>query len=1710
MGDPSAKEELKLKATQELSEHFEEITQCAGYQSFLEHSMKIFIKVLTDGEPTFISEYNVQQIRKLVLEMIHRLPTSEILRPYAKQILTLMLKLLQIDNEENVLVCLRIIIELHKQYRPAFNSEIQQFLAFVKSIYSELPKHLPKIFEPRLPIRVKDLKELNIDQLLTETYTLTPIQADKKTGDGTFVTYNLIPKGVLSLKVLQELPIIVVLMYQIYKQSVHQEVAEFVPLIMSTITLQPSLAQRMAPSFNKEVFVDFMGAQIKTLSFLAYIIRLFLEIILTHAPSLVKGMLSLLQLCPKEVAHLRKELLIAARHILATDLRNKFVTCMDKLFDEDLLLGRGWTTHESLRPLAYSTLADLVHHVRQQLSLSVLAKAVHLFSKNVHDESLPTSIQTMSCKLLLNLVDCIRQKSEPDNSTARDLLVIMLRVFTQKFYTIAKIQLPLIMQKFKTVKPESTSSTVPNTPTSTTAPSLIPSSGSSTLSIQGDSDLTLTEQTSKLQSIGFPPPNNMNVSEYRSLVKTLVCGVKTITWGCASCKIIPNDPTSSKAFQPQEIMIFIDLVIWALEALDIYQINVPIVGVAGQISKTAGQVPRSKEEKEVLEHFSGVFLLMNHQNFQEIFASTIDFMVERIYKNNALQVIANSFLANPQTSPLFATVLVEYLLERMEEMGSNIDRSNLYLRLFKLVFGSVSLFPTDNEHMLRPHLHNIVNRSMELAMTAKEPYNYFLLLRALFRSIGGGSHDLLYQEFLPLLPNLLEGLNRLQSGFHKQHMKDLFVELCLTVPVRLSSLLPYLPMLMDPLVSALNGSHTLISQGLRTLELCVDNLQPDFLYDHIQPVRADLMQALWRTLRNQDNAALVAFRVLGKFGGGNRKMMIEPQKLEYHDRDTPSPAVVAYFQDHRKPVDFPVDKVIDTAFAALKSSTTDPFYWRQSWEVIRCYLAASLCLEDDKHALQKLFLHPSFTEGNIGNMSSTQYKSQDIQARQTHQTALTGMFVATATKELRQSVLPTMVAVVRHYTMVAIAQQAGPFPHKHYQLNNGLDPLVLIDALAVIMGHEEKELCKPGHLAMVLILETATNIMGNKERACRLPMMQYLAERMSALCYERPWYAKMGGCHALKFLYQHMAMRWLYQHLFSFLKAFMFVITDLDGEVSSGAIDMAKINLEKMLRICMVPLDKECKNEELINTQQKAMYQVIHELVRQVTSPHTLVREQAMSSLRLIAVLQEKTVTKVMEPHREVLINMIPPNKHLLRHQPASAQIGIMDGNTFCTTLEPRLFSIDLSIIQHEVFFHELSTLCDADNATLSKFDCYKNVTNLVPLRKSAIHALSAWHYVTTQNYRDKIFQILFKALEKENPELQEAAFEGMKKFISGFNIDKETVHAGMRPLLLTLGDYRNLKLNGTKRLSYLTQLFPPMFNEKLCEQLLQHIKKMLEISTAANKGKNFLAVAKTGDTEQIITTIIGIFHQIPAATAKFIDSLCRLVLQFEKNLMIEPSCPYREPLLKFLLRYPKESLDLFLHDNNVKDTQWNRFLIYLLKHKDGKVFRDTMQEKQTRLIQLILCNSYDVTPNPQQTNLLTREDRYEAQHQSVLIIHTLTEFDDQWLATQNDIIAALKTIWANDLYKSCETNVACDLWHIVAKILLHFFSHHTDDIDLLFQLLRALCFRFIPDFQFLKDFLQNTVAQSYTVDWKRTAFFHFVENFNNPTISQDLKAKVS
>lgn len=78
---------------------------------------------------------------------------------------------------------------------------------------------------------------------------------------------------------------------------------------------------RLQPNYDKEVLVELISAQIKVLSYLAFVIKPFTDVVTVHSTQLVEGMIGMLESCPMEVTHLRKELLIASRHILNTELR---------------------------------------------------------------------------------------------------------------------------------------------------------------------------------------------------------------------------------------------------------------------------------------------------------------------------------------------------------------------------------------------------------------------------------------------------------------------------------------------------------------------------------------------------------------------------------------------------------------------------------------------------------------------------------------------------------------------------------------------------------------------------------------------------------------------------------------------------------------------------------------------------------------------------------------------------------------------------------------------------------------------------------------------------------------------------------------------------------------------------------------------------------------------------------------------------------------------------------------------------------------------------------------------------------------------------------------------------------------------------------------------------------------------------------------------
>jgi transformation/transcription domain-associated protein len=193
---------------------------------------------------------------------------------------------------------------------------------------------------------------------------------------------------------------------------------------------------------------------------------------------------------------------------------------------------------------------------------------------------------------------------------------------------------------------------------------------------------------------------------------------------------------------------------------------------------------------------------------------------------------------------------------------------------------AASLLPGQNEMALVPHVYRLMVDSFPLA--AELTY-YYLLLRALFCAIGGHKFDTMYTVVTPLLQELLETPNRLLAS-SPRNMQDLIAELCLAVPVCLAHLLPYLGYSMKPPVYALRTGPELVAQGRRTLELCVDNLMPEFLDPTLSPVLRDSMGALHDILRPLPHPHISAhtmIRILGKLGGRNRRLQHEPLQPAY-------------------------------------------------------------------------------------------------------------------------------------------------------------------------------------------------------------------------------------------------------------------------------------------------------------------------------------------------------------------------------------------------------------------------------------------------------------------------------------------------------------------------------------------------------------------------------------------------------------------------------------------------------------------------------------------------------------------------------------------------------------------------------------------------------------------------------------------------------------
>ncbi|KAL3102749.1 hypothetical protein niasHS_001311 [Heterodera schachtii] len=859
-------DDVKYRALKEVSEMLEDISGAPAFASLVDSLIRVFINLLQETLPQFIAENNTLQLRKLMLDLLLRMSSNERMKQYVTILQQILIQLIYMENEENALMIIKILTDHIKTFRPAFLPELMNpFFAQSKSVFNGMFAHSANeaMFLKRPFLTAGKTIEESVAEALKTCYASATLNYSQNQ------QYTLVPRASQSVKVLAEMSVFLFVLIQAHRQQLIREVLELIPIFVRFVNIAVPRHIRAHKLYNKELVEEFHWAQVRALSFIAYISRQsqMAPVIGENAKALSDGIVSLFDSFHDEVITQRRDLLVAIKYFFQCEARALFIGIIPKMCDDCSLLGRSFTSQDHLRNQAYSFLADILHHVRMSLDYKLLKHIFFIASRNLHDAQLLPYVQTMYGKLMMNLIEAVLVQPKEHNKMYQEVLCAAVDSLVRKAKFVAEYHLPLIVEKQRAQQTEAKQ------------PQQVPSSSTTAATEEESKSTGRSDESSKAleacHSFWQDSCQPLALNDCKNMVRFSIQPVKMMVIALKDMGAFEN---GDELVMHRLTTLLSEYFCHGLKCLDIFIVAANSISSYPKIGTPS---VRTKEEKDTIDAFVSTYTNIVGPLFEQIIDQHIEFLISRILANPALQHMCNSFFKHPTTMTPMGNALVKFLLSKLSELGgTNNEKASLHLMLFKLIFQTVSFSQnsSESENLLKPFLHRIVQDSMQLASTSRECTNYFLLLRALFRSIGTGTHDLLYQQFLPLLPSILQQLNRLQNGAHRQSVHELFVELCLTIPVRLSSLLPYLPLLMDPLVCALNGSPALVQQGLRTLELCVDNLQPEYLYDHMMPVRAALMSGLWRTVYASDTqSAVAALRILGKFGGSNRKALLDPQ-----------------------------------------------------------------------------------------------------------------------------------------------------------------------------------------------------------------------------------------------------------------------------------------------------------------------------------------------------------------------------------------------------------------------------------------------------------------------------------------------------------------------------------------------------------------------------------------------------------------------------------------------------------------------------------------------------------------------------------------------------------------------------------------------------------------------------------------------------------------
>ncbi len=111
-----------------------DILQTPTYSRFLKAFFPVFTKLLEQLPLQQQPETSEHKLRRLIVDVLQRLPQNETIKPYIHDLLRQALQVIKSDNEENALICMHIFSDVFRTHKPQDPDSAVQFLEFVKGV----------------------------------------------------------------------------------------------------------------------------------------------------------------------------------------------------------------------------------------------------------------------------------------------------------------------------------------------------------------------------------------------------------------------------------------------------------------------------------------------------------------------------------------------------------------------------------------------------------------------------------------------------------------------------------------------------------------------------------------------------------------------------------------------------------------------------------------------------------------------------------------------------------------------------------------------------------------------------------------------------------------------------------------------------------------------------------------------------------------------------------------------------------------------------------------------------------------------------------------------------------------------------------------------------------------------------------------------------------------------------------------------------------------------------------------------------------------------------------------------------------------------------------------------------------------------------------------------------------------------------------------